>query len=113
MGETKGQQRVCRNWGNLGLVVTYLGIGQPVNALRAVCVVVCENVVGEICLLVHCEAGRAELDEVMDELVGLVVGDTLRWGFASGFEAALGFHRVGEGQAGHGRRDEEGEDTHD
>jgi hypothetical protein len=99
--------------GNLGLVATYLSIGQPVNALRAVCVVVCENVVGEIYLLVHVEARRAELDVVMDELVGLVVGDTLRRGLGSGLKATLGFHRVGEGHAGHGRRDDEREETHD
>jgi len=89
------------------------GIGQPVNALRAVCVIICKNVVGESYLVVHGEARRAELDVVMDELVSLVVGDTLRRGFASGFEAALGFHRVGKGHAGHGRRDDEGEETHD
>jgi len=89
------------------------GIGQPVNALRAVCVIICKNVVGESYLVVHGEARRAELDVVMDELVGLVVGDTLGRGFASGFEAALGFHRVGKGHAGHGRRDDEGEETHD
>jgi hypothetical protein len=95
------------------VVVTYLGIGQPVNALGAVRVVVCEDVVGESSLLVKIEAGRADLDEVMDELVGLVVGDTLRWGFASGFEATLGFHRVGESHAGRDRREDEGEETHD
>lgn len=99
--------------GILAVVATYLGIGQPVNALGAVCIVVCEDVVGESSLLMKVEAGRAELDVVMDELVGLVVGDTLRWGFASSFEAAPGFHRVGEGHAGHGRRDDEGEETHD
>lgn len=93
--------------------MTYLGIGEPVNALGAVRIVVCKDVVGERALLMKAEAGRAELDEVMDELVGLVVGDTLRWGFASGFEAALAFHRVGEGHAGHSRRDDEGEETHD
>jgi hypothetical protein len=94
--------------------VTYLSISQPVNALRAVCVVICENVVGEINLLVHVEAGRAELDVVMDELVGVVVGDTLRWCFGPRFEAVLGLHRVGEGHAGHGRgRDDEREEVHD
>jgi hypothetical protein len=99
--------------GTLAVVVTYLSIGQPVNALGAVRIVVCEDVVGKSLLLMKGEAGRAELDVVMDELVGLVVGDTLRWGFASGFEAALAFHRVGEGHAGHGRRDDEREETHD
>ena len=97
----------------MAVVATYLGIGQPVNALGAVRIVVCEDVVGESSLLMKVEAGRAELDVVMDELVGLVVGDTLRWRLASGFEAALAFHRVGEGHAGHGRRDDEGEETHD
>jgi hypothetical protein len=109
----KGQLAGLQELGTWGLVVTYFGIGQPVNALRAVCVIICKNVVGESYLVVHGEARRAELDVVMDELVGLVVGDTLRRGFASGFEAALGFHRVGKGHAGHGRRDDEGEETHD
>jgi hypothetical protein len=111
----KGKRSVAglQELGTWGLAVTYLSIGQPVNALRAVCVVVCENVVGEIYLLVHVEARRAELDVVMDELVGLVVGDTLGRRFGSGFKAALGFHRVGKGHAGHGRRDDEGEETHD
>ena len=71
--------------------MTYLGIGQPVNALGAVRIVVCEDVVGESSLLMKVEAGRAELDVVMDELVGLVVGDTLRWGFCFGLRDCAWF----------------------
>lgn len=45
--------------------MTYLGIGQPVNTLGAVHIVVCEDVVGESSLLMKVDAGRAELDVVM------------------------------------------------
>src|SRR2546423_7600860 len=51
--------------GALAVVVTYLGIGQPVNALGAVRIVVCEDVVGESSPLMKVDAGRAELDVVM------------------------------------------------
>ena len=77
--------------GTLVAVVTCLGIGQPVNVLGAVCVVVCEDVGGESSLLMKVEAGRAELDVVMDKLVSLVVGGTLRWGFCFGLRGCAWF----------------------
>ena len=77
--------------GTLAVVETYLRIGQPVNGLGAVRIVVCEDVVGESSLLMKVGAGRAELDVVMDELVGLVVGDTLRWGFSFGLRGCAWF----------------------
>jgi hypothetical protein len=49
------------------------------------------------------ESRSADLDIVVDELVGLVVGYTFGWGYASCFEASLTFHGVGDGQAGQGR----------
>jgi len=48
-------------------------------------------VVRESLHLVDAQSWSAELDEVMDKLVGFVVRDALGWLLASGFEAAFGF----------------------
>ena len=91
--------------GSVTLYLTYLGIAQPVNTLGAICVIVCEDVGRERLLLVNVESRSAELDVVMDELVGCVVGDALRRRFGldtSCFEAALALHGAGQGQTGQG-----------
>lgn len=60
-----------------GGYLTYLRIAQPVNTLGAVGVVVGEDMGRELLLLVNAEPRSAELDVVIDELVGGVVGDAL------------------------------------
>jgi hypothetical protein len=77
--------------------LAYLSIGQPVNALGAIRVVVGEDVVRECLLFVKAESRSAELNVVVDELIGRMVGDALRGDLASRFEASLDFHGVGEG----------------
>jgi hypothetical protein len=95
------------------LRLTYLGIAQPVDALGVICIVVGEDVAGEFLLLLDVEARSAQLDVVLHELVGRVVGNALGGGLQiSCFDASLALHGVGEGHAGQGRWDEQGEETH-
>jgi hypothetical protein len=63
--------------GGYGGYLTYVRIAQPVHTLGSVGVVVGEDMGREQLLLVNAESRRAELDVVMDELVGGVVGDAL------------------------------------
>ena len=86
--------------------LTHLSIAQPVHALRAVFVVVCQDMARESLLLVNAESWSSELDVVVDELIRLVVGDAIRGLLASDFKAPLDFHGVGEGRARQGRRDD-------
>ena len=84
-----------------------LRTGQLLNALGAVCVVVYEHAACDLLLLVDAEPRNAELDEVVDELLGCVVGDALPRVVALEapyFEACLAFHGIGKSQGGQCRR---------